>query len=116
MITAFTFMAHQLVRDVLPARTPVQRPGRAASKTSAIRDLLREQGPLTSQVIAVELGLDRPALVGALLKHDLAIGRIVRRGDCYALSDSWEESYHQEVADAIKLLRRQGYLVQRADA
>lgn len=108
----FSIMAAQLTRDIAPVVD--LRADAENTKTASIRALLR-QGPMHSSEIASVLGLARPALVGALLKHDLAIGRVQRlAGGAYALADEWEEDEHQRLIEAKALLRRHGYQVSRS--
>lgn len=110
----FSIMAAQLMRDTSAPAIQLLA-DLHDTKAASIRALLRE-GPMTSRDITVALGLARPALVGALLKHDMAIGRVVRQGNCYALSQGWDEAEQEAVAAAIRLLRRHGHSVRRATA
>jgi hypothetical protein len=91
-----------------PRRAPA-----AASRTERIRDLLREFGSMTALRIALELHLERPALVGALLKADLYAGRAFYRDGRYHWNFDHDEQQARDIAAAIRLLRKNGYSVER---
>lgn len=77
-----------------------------------MRDALT-RGGMTARELAASARLTRPALVSALLKHDLADGRIVRHGDVYELNPDWDADDTAQVQAAIRLLRRRGFTVSK---
>lgn len=68
--TPFTHMV--AVLSTLPRPTRPSRPSR-------VRELLHDLGPLSSGVIAAELGLRRSSDVGTVVRDDLRKGTITRR-------------------------------------
>jgi len=72
--------------------------------------LAMADGPKTCHQLSALVGV-APKLISALLKYDLAQGRVVRGDHGYELSEGFE------VQAAIALLRRNGYEVtkRRAD-
>lgn len=84
------------------------------TRTDQIRRLLRTNGPLTAQNIAVQLDLERVSLVGALLKADLQVGRVRRIGPLYDWNHGHDEAQARELAAAARLLRRHGFTVRRS--
>jgi hypothetical protein len=83
------------------------------TRTQQLRDLIREHGQLNAAQLAVMAGLESSALVGGLLKHDLHLGRVKFDGVGYLWNDDYNERLGEAIADAIALLRRHGYVVQK---
>lgn len=81
----------QLVRD------------RAITKTERMRQYLREHGPATSATLAMEADVPTCALVGALLKGDLARGSVAREGGRYAWNPEWDDQVAAELRDALRV-------------
>jgi predicted HD phosphohydrolase len=75
-----------------------------------MRAALERQGPLTAAELAPVAGVST-ALVGALLKHDLHIGRVRFRNGRYEIHD-----VNPKLEAAIALVRSAGYMVTRGDA
>lgn len=96
-----------------PASAP-RDPG--ASRTESIRQLLRERGSMSALAVALELELPSPSLVGALLKADLHAGRAFHRGGEYHWDHTYDEQLAREIAEAIHLLKKHGYSVERISA
>ena len=91
--------------------------GPNGSKTAQIRRLLQVRGPMTAAQLLLADEIDWPAStdsgrVGALLKWDIAQGRIVRDGNTYRLADDYDPSIDPKIGAAIILLRRAGYTVE----
>jgi len=85
----------------------------APSRTEQIRQLLRMSGPLSAVNIAVQLELERPALVSALLKVDLERDRVRRIGLLYDWNHGHDEALARELGAAARLLRSHGFTVRR---
>lgn len=116
MTSPFTFMAATLGRlghagPAFPC-APRREPARI-SRTERIRELLRQRGPLSSAAIATELDLSTQGLVGALLKADLHAGRAFHQGGLYHWDHAFDEQLQREIAEAIHLLKKNGYSVER---
>jgi hypothetical protein len=120
MNSPFTFMAAVLNGCGRIAQPPFPcAPRRApaeASRTERIRVLLRERGSMSALGIALEVDLERPSLVGALLKADLYAGRIFHRDGEYHWDYIYDEQLACEIQTAIRLLRKNGYSVERTSA
>lgn len=87
----------------------------AETKTERIRALLRTAGPKRSLEIVMELDLDISAsVVGSLLKNDLHKGAVVFQDGRYAWNPDYDQALAKELAEARDLLRRHGYLVEKA--
>ncbi|WP_290906319.1 hypothetical protein [Aquabacterium sp.] len=90
---------------------PIQRVA-GVSKTEMLRRLVREHGSLPGLSLAVQTDLPSSSLVGALLKHDIALGRIKFEGGRYCWNDDFDRCRQEEaIADAAALLRRHGWRV-----
>lgn len=87
-------------RPRLPALKDRRRP--AATRTDQIRQLVRISGPLSARAIALQLDLERPDLVSALLKVDLQRERVRRIGRLY----EWNHSYDDGLARELDAVRR----------
>lgn len=83
------------------------------TRTQQLRDLILEHVRLTAAQLAVMAGLESSALVGGLLKHDLHLGRIKFDGVGYLWNADYNERLGESIADAIALLRRHGYRVEK---
>lgn len=83
------------------------------SKTERIRTYLREVGPANSATLAMEADVPSCALVGALLKGDLARGSVVRDGARYVWNNDWDSKAAEQIRQAKALLKRHGYTVIR---
>ncbi len=92
---------------------PKDRHPPAPTRTEQIRQLVRMSGPLSAQSIALQLELERPDLVSALLKVDLQRERVRRIGTLYEWNHGYDEAQARELAAAVSLLRRHGYTVRR---
>lgn len=119
LTSSFSWMAASL--DRLPrAPWPMGRetaaPEARGSRTEQIRQLLRERGALTAVAIAVELDLTSASLVGALLKADLHAGRAFHQDGHYHWNQAFDEQQARAIAEAINLLKKHGYSVERAKA
>lgn len=115
-MSCFTHMAQTLARNPwVPARVVDEPQQRATSKTERIREHLRTHGWANSHTLAIEADVPQAALVGALLKNDLARGRVLREGSGYAWNTSWDEQEASEIRSAISLLKRRGYIVKKGD-
>lgn len=86
------------------------------SKTERIRTYLREVGPAVSATLAIEADVPSCALVGALLKGDLARGSVVRDGARYVWNSDWDNQAAEEIRKAKALLKRHGYIVTKRAA
>ena len=91
-----------------------QTPSKALTKIDQVRHLLRTRGPMTAAQICRFVDLNRTALVSATLKNDVAKGRVRLRAGRYHYNDDFDDQLAGEIADAIRLLTRQGYQVRRA--
>lgn len=85
------------------------------SKTERMRAYLRTEGAATAATLAMEADVDRPALVGALLKADLKRGSVFRRGHKYCWNPQFDAQHHQRLADAARLLRANGFTVSKGN-
>lgn len=84
---AMTFTAGQLqARE--PAGVVAQHAVRGRSHAEDIRVLLEELGPLSAKQLGKELDLS-PGRIGALVKWDRKIGRIVQHEGVYELVPNW---------------------------
>ncbi len=85
---------------------------RGQSKTEKLREALRSNARLTALQLATLADLDNSGLVGALLKHDIALGRVKFEDGGYYWNHEFDERVRQAIEDAIVVLRRHGYTVQ----
>jgi hypothetical protein len=120
-VNAFEQLASTLSRLQAPAVRPSQAGSRApaASRTARIRQIVADRGPINAQSIALELDEDNvdSGRIAALLANDIRKGRIERVASGYRLVDDFDEQMQAELADAMKLLRRHGYMIiRRSDA
>lgn len=83
------------------------------SKTERIRRYLRDVGPANSATLAMEADVPSCALVGALLKGDIARGSVVRDGARYVWNGDWDQHATKQIRQAKALLKRHGYIVTR---
>lgn len=81
------------------------------SKTERMRTYLRTHGAANAATLAHEADVPRTALVSALLKADIARGRIVRRGDKYHWNHQFDAEHHRRLDEAATLLRANGFTV-----
>jgi hypothetical protein len=108
-----TFIAQAMLSRAEPPRAAAGHPPPAGTtRSGCMRDALT-RGGMTARELAAVAGLTRPDLVSALLKHDLADGRIVRRGNVYELNTTWADDDKAQVQAAIRLLRRRGFTVRK---
>lgn len=108
-------MASVLARPAFPAyRRHTHEEARPLSRSERIRELLRERGPLDSHDICENVDFDlEPKTVSALLKADLLTGRVLRRDGRYEWNAEYSAKLGRQLSEAVKLLRRHGYLVQK---
>jgi hypothetical protein len=83
----------------------------AISKTERMREYLRQHGPTTAMDLAMEADVPSSALVGALLKGDLARGSVYKVGNRYHWCHQFDLELHKRLKDAAALLRAHGYMV-----
>lgn len=88
-------------------------PVASTSKTGQIRALLKA-GPLSAAAICMEVDVRSTGLVWALLKHDIAMGRVDVEDGIYSLSCEHEQQLQQRIREARALLRFNGYRVEKA--
>jgi predicted ArsR family transcriptional regulator len=85
---------------------------RTMSRTQAMRMHLIEHGSATAHTLCVLIDLDSDSgRVGALLKNDIAKGRIYHRGNRYHWCSVKEQALAADIERAVKLLKRNGYTV-----
>ncbi|MBS3998132.1 MAG: hypothetical protein KGZ67_12530 [Hydrogenophaga sp.] len=82
------------------------------SKTERMRAYLRQHGPAVAATLADEADVPTSALVGALLKGDMARGSVYRRGHKYHWNPQFDVQLHEQIKQAAALLRRHGYRVE----
>jgi hypothetical protein len=82
------------------------------TKTQRLRDLIQQHGSMRAGELADCVGLESSALVGGLLKHDIALGRVFFDGKAYRWNTEYDERLGESIADAIALLRRHGFRVE----
>lgn len=82
-------------------------------KTERMRAYLREVGSANAATLADEADVPQTALVSALLKADLIKGSVFRRGHTYHWNPLFDAQHHQRIADAVRLLRANGYQVKK---
>ena len=111
MITANPWTGLGARSDAPPARRVNDEDVDGMSKTGRMRETLRERGPCSASDLAEAAGLASTGLVGALLKHDMKIGRVRFSGGLYSLSEGFDEDGQAEIEWAVSLLRRKGYEV-----
>lgn len=80
------------------------------SKAGQIRALLRT-GPMSAAAICMEVDIRSTGLVWAVLKHDLAMGRVRFVNGRYELASEFEQDLQQRIRQATALLLSQGYQV-----
>lgn len=93
-----------------PPPAPPARCG-STSKTEALRQALREQGPMTALQLALATNLQATALVGALLKYEIARGRVRYVNGKYEMNAALDAEQQDRERAAVVLLRRLGYTV-----
>lgn len=81
------------------------------TNTDRIRNYLRHHGSANAATLADEADVPKTALVGALLKGDIAKGRIFRCGDRYYWNTQYDEQLQAQLNAAAELLKRNGYKV-----
>jgi hypothetical protein len=93
----------------------VQQP-KAQGRTASIRAVLRQAGrPMSAAEILFDAGDDLPytansSLVSMLLKWDIQQGRVTFEDGRYCWSSETEADEAEAVREALKLLRRRGYV------
>lgn len=113
----FTAMAQQLSRPAFPSLPQPHKPtGPASSLTEQIRQLLRSHGSMNANHILLELDLPddfagNSGIVGALLKNDIAKGRVTRGDGKYHWNWHYDDALASELQQACQLLRSNGYTV-----
>lgn len=85
------------------------------TKTDRLRNYLRHHGAANASTLADEADVPQTALVGALLKGDIAKGRVFRRGDKYHWNHQFDEQLHRRLQEAAALLRANGFTVRKQD-
>ena len=80
------------------------------SKAGQIRALLKS-GPLSAAAICMEVDIASTSLVGSLLKHDIAMGRVEFVNGRYRWADDYEQALQQSIRKATALLKSNGYQV-----
>lgn len=95
-----------------PFASATPQPEKGVSKTERMRAYLRQHGSATAATLADEGNLNTRALVGALLKGDLARGLVFRRNGRYFWNPQFDQAHQQRLAEAAALLRRNGYRVE----
>lgn len=85
----------------------------STSKAGQIRNLLRS-GPMSAAAICMDVDIRSTSLVGAVLKHDLAMGRIRYVNGMYELASEFERELRRRIREAKALLLSQGYRVVKA--
>lgn len=110
-----TFIAQAMLSRKGPRRAAPAHRSPSTTHVGRMRDALA-QGGMTSRQLMAAADLPKIALVSALLKHDLAIGRVVRDGYVYELNPSWDADETAQVQAAIRLLRRRGFTVAKGRA
>ncbi len=93
-------------------RSPAEPAISGTSKTAQIRALLRV-GPMSASDICMELDLRSTGLVGALLKHDIAVGRVRSVDGLYELCSEFEQDLIKRIREARALLLSHGYKVEK---
>jgi hypothetical protein len=112
-MNAFEHFQSQLGRVRAWSITPDEK-AKPISKTQRMREYLRENGWANSHTLADEADVPEVGLVGALLKGDIAKGRVLRTGNGYAWNIEYERTQQQEeLRRAIALLKRHGYQVKK---
>jgi len=92
---------------------PATKDDKTVSKTDRLRNYLRTQGAANAFTLADEADVPQTALVGALLKGDIAKGRVIFRGDKYHWNHQFDEAMHKRLQEAAALLRANGFTVIR---
>lgn len=82
------------------------------SKAGQVRNLLRT-GPMSAAAICMEVDIRSASLVGPVLKHDLAMGRVRFINGLYELASDFEQDLQQRIKEATALLVAQGYQVMK---
>lgn len=82
------------------------------SKAGQVRDLLRA-GPMSAAAICMDVDIRSTSLVGAVLKHDIAMGRVRFVNGMYELVSEFEQDLQRRVREAKALLLAQGYRVEK---
>lgn len=81
------------------------------SKAGQVRRLLRS-GPMSAAAICMEVEIRSTSLVGPVLKHDLAMGRVRFVNGLYELASDFEQELQQRIRQAKALLESNGYSVE----
>lgn len=100
-------------RSCWPTRHLVVTEARQMGKTERMRAYLREVGSANAATLADEADVPQTALVSALLKADLLRGSVFRRGHTYHWNHQFDTQHHQRLAEAVSLLRANGYQVKK---
>lgn len=87
--------------------------GQTVSKAGQIRELLRRNGPMSAGSICMDVDIMNSGLVSAVLKHDMALGRVRLVGHLYSLDPSFDDAQQREISQAVRLLKRAGYRVEK---
>jgi membrane protein DedA with SNARE-associated domain len=82
-------------------------------KTDTMRQYLQQYGSATAVLLAMEADLASTGLVGALLKGDLARGRITYRLGRYWWNPAFDERLQADIDQAVALLKRHGWKVRK---
>lgn len=100
-------------RSPWPFAIPERRAAKSESKTERMRNYLRQHGSASASTLADEADVPQTALVGALLKGDLARGSVVHRGNKYHWNHQFDRDHHQRLQEAARLLRANGFTVSK---
>lgn len=114
--TPFTGLGRRAYNRVSDSYSPFEVPVpqfRGVSKVQTMRDALRAHGRLTARQLATMADLESTALVGGLLKNDLGHGRVKFDGAAYCWNDGFDERLQEAITDAVALLRRNGWRVEK---
>lgn len=92
-------------------RVSTQNDPKPTSKTERMRNYLRQHGSASAATLADEADVPQTALVGALLKGDMARGSVFHRGNRYHWNHQFDADLHKQLSKAAALLRANGYTV-----
>lgn len=88
-------------------------PALKTSLAGQVRNLLQQNGRMSAASICMDVNIPTTSLVGAVLKHDLAIGRVTCVNGLYELESGYDEELQQKINQAKTLLQRNGYSVEK---
>lgn len=88
-------------------------PAPKTSLAGQTRLLLQRVGPMSAGAICMDVDIPSTSLVGPVLKHDLATGRITFVNGLYSINAAYDEELHKQINQAKSLLQRNGYAVKK---